>query len=671
MGKAKINNVKGSAGKTKVRTGKIRNQLLLTVGFLVGIAMLVSSGVSLVISYNSLYEADTRWMKSVAAEGKSCLENWMELNEYCITTAASYANERSSKAARTTYMESIKDDFESIPNGLYIGYMDDFLIYPGISSAERQLVTNIKERNWYVIAEENKGIQYTDTYVDTVTGEVCITLSCMLRDGFSVLAADVFLSAIDEKLDGMELAGGESLLINRNGEIISAMDDAKRNQTLSAVYPKLAEDLAAGAVAEKYSLDGVASMVAAQTIEGLNWTLLVIMPESSILEDCYRVAQASVICFVAAMAILMIVLIVVIGRLTRPILKVNDYMKKVADGDLTDSLTIKSKTEIGAMVRSVNESVGSIRGVVTDLKGAMRNLEAETDECKTAADILEEQSNAINSSSEMISENMNQLSASAATVAEMAGKVNEAVNGIMGKGSEARAALGSTMEATQTGQNDIQAVSREIMGIKEAITELAGTVSEAETLTGKISSIISVIQEIASQTNLLALNASIEAARAGEAGRGFAVVAEEIKNLADNSSQSAQDIAKLIKEVENIITITVSQTNENVDKIEQSVSVVDKTKQSFAVISDAVDDIHHKVNGIIEDIQQVDESAQTFAAISQEQMAGVQEVASTVTVVKEATGSNLDSVNSMKDSIVQLHEVVENLKTTSNRFRVE
>ncbi len=66
--------------------GKIRNQLLLTVGFLVGIAMLASSGISLLIAYNSLYEADTRWMQSVAREGKTSLEDWMELNAYGIQT---------------------------------------------------------------------------------------------------------------------------------------------------------------------------------------------------------------------------------------------------------------------------------------------------------------------------------------------------------------------------------------------------------------------------------------------------------------------------------------------------------------------------------------------------------------------------------------------------------
>lgn len=654
----------------KVRTGKIRNQLLMTVGFLVAIAMLASTGISLLISYNALYEANTRWLSTVASEGKTELESWLELNEYSVNAAVSYANERDAKTARITYLESIKDDYTSIPFGMYIGYEDDFLIYPAISEEDKAQVTDIKNRDWFVSAAQNEGIQYTDTYIDTVTGETCITLSCMMEDG-AVLAADVFLSEINGKLAGMELNGGQSMLINRKGEVIGASDEAKKHQLLSGIHAGLAADMEAGTVKESYVIDGESMLVTEQKLENLGWTLLVIIPESSVMEDCYSLIKASMICFVVAMVLLIAVLIVVISGMTKPILQVNSYMKKVAEGDLTETLSIKNKTEIGAMVRSVNESVSSIRGVVTDIKGAVQELENETDDCTSAADILEEQSNAINRSSEMISENMNQLSISATSVAELAGTVNEAVNDVMGKGSEAREALGSTMEATQTGQSDIEAVAAEIMSIKGSVTELAGTVGEAEALTSKISNIISVIQEIASQTNLLALNASIEAARAGEAGRGFAVVAEEIKNLADNSSCSAEDIAKLIKEVENIIDVTVSQTNENVDKIQQSVAVVDKTKQSFAVISDAVDNIHGKVNGMLEDIVKVDESAQTLAAISEEQMAGVQEIASTVTVVKEATGANLESVNNMKGSMEQLRGVVDNLKTTSNQFRAE
>lgn len=659
------------AKAAKVKSGKIRNQLLLSVGSLVAIAMLVSSGISLVIAYNSLYEADTRWMNSVAAEGKTSLEDWMELNEYIINSAASYANDRSSKAARTTYLESVVDDYESMPNGLYVGYEDDFLIYPGITSAQRQEITNIKERDWYILAKENEGVQYTEPYTDSVTGEVCITVCILMRDEFSVLAGDISMDTVDEKMNFMELMGGEAILVDRSGNVISATDEAKRLQNLTDIYPAVAADLTQGTLGEKYSLDGTASLVACQSMEEIGWNLLVIIPESNILEDCYSLATASVTCFVLSILVLLVVLTVTISRVTKPILQVNDYMKKMADGDLTANLSIKNKTEIGAMVRSVNESVGSIRGVVTDIKLAVGNLEDETGECRAAADILEKQSNAINNSSEMIAENMEQLSTSASTVAQMAEKVNEAVGGILDKGDVARKALGSTMEATQTGQEDIEAVSREIMGVKEAVNELATTVSEAEALTARISNIISVIQEIASQTNLLSLNASIEAARAGEAGKGFAVVAGEIKNLADNSSRSAEDIAKLIKEVEKIIEMTVSQTRENVDKIDMSVAVVDKTKGSFAVISDAVENIHDRVNGILEDIQQVDESAQTFAAISQEQMAGVEEVTSTVTMVKEATGANLDSVNSVKASIGELQEIVEKLKNSSNQFKVE
>lgn len=651
--------------------GKIRNQLLLTVGFLVGIAMLASSGISLLIAYNSLYEADTRWMQSVAREGKTSLEDWMELNAYGIQTCVSYANERTSKAARNTYLESVMDDFSTMPYGVYIGYEDDFLIYPGISKQDRAAVTDIASREWYVRAAQAPGIQYTDTYVDTVSGEVCITLSCMLDDGVSVLGADVFLTDVDDKLASMNLLDGQAILVNSKGEVISATDKGKQNMQLASLYPQLAEDLAQGEATSRYVLDGVASLVTVQQIEGLGWKFLVLVPESSILEDCFWLAEVSIACFVIAMVVLMIVLILVISRIVKPIVRVSGYMKKVAEGDLTASLSIRNKTEIGAMVQSVNESVGSIRGVVTDIKSAVENLEEETEECRKAASVLEEQSNSINNSSKMIGDNMDQLSTSAATVAQMAEKVNEAVGGILDKGETARNALGSAMEATQTGQVDIESVSREITGVKEAVTGLASTVGKAEALTAKISSIISVIQEIAAQTNLLSLNASIEAARAGEAGRGFAVVAGEIKNLADNSSHSAEDIAKLIKEIEQIIEITVTQTKENVDKIDMSVSVVGKTKESFAVISGAVDNIHDRVSGILEDIRQVDESAQTFAAISQEQMAGVEEVASTVTVVKEATIANLDSVSSMKESIGELHQVVDHLKKTSNQFRVE
>lgn len=656
-------------GKTP-KTRKIRNQFLITVGILVAVTMLVSTVISLWISYNALHEANTRWLNSVAEEGKTELASWLELNESSVNAAVSYANERDAKTARITYLESLVDKYENIPFGMYIAYEDDFLIYPGIEEEVRAQIVGLKERGWFINAAQNEGIQYTDTYIDSVTGEPCITISCMLEDG-AVLGADLFLTGLSQKLQIMELNGGEAMLINSKGEIIAASYEEKINHLLSEIDEGLAADIEAGTEKEIYEIEGNSMFLTEQKLEDLGWTLVVIVPESTVMAECYNLVKVSVVCFVVAMLVLIVVLSVAIADMTKPILRVNTYMKKVAEGDLTENLSIKNRTEIGVMVRSVNESVASIRGVVTDIKGAVKNLEQETAGCTDAAGILEEQSNSINHSAEMISENMNQLSISASSVAELAGTVNEAVNDVMGKGNEARKALGSTMEATQNGQSDIEAVAAGIIDIKGSVTELAETVGEAEALTSRISNIISMIQEIASQTNLLALNASIEAARAGEAGRGFAVVAEEIKNLADNSSRSAEDIAKLIKEVENIIEITVSQTGENVEKIAESVTIVDKTKRSFAEISAAVDDIHGKVNGMLEDVVKVDDSAQTLAAISEEQMAGVQEIASTVTVVKEATGANLESVNNMKNSMQQLQGVVENLKTTSEQFRAE
>lgn len=661
----------GEAHSGRIRSGKIRNQLLLVVGALVAVAMLVLGGVNLLIAYNSLYEADMRWLQSVASEGKTSLESWMELNIYSMNTCASYANDRSSKAARTTYLESVRRDFESMPKGLYVGYDDDFLIYPGVTTAVRQEMKEFKNQDWYVRAMENKGIQYTDTFVDASTGERYVTLSCMLRDGFSVLAGDVSLAAADEKLSAMDLMDGRALLVDREGQIISCTDEALEGQALAGLFPELAQDLQQGAISDSYVMEETKFLVAVEQLEELGWQLVTAIPESSILEDCLKLGEASMLCFVLSMLVLMLVLTVALAGLTRPIIRVNNYMAKVARGDLKDSLSVRSRTEIGTMVRSVNESVGSIRGMVTDIKSAVKNLEQETGDCRTAAAVLEEQSNSINSSSEIIADNMNQLSTSAATVAEMAEKVNTAVGGIVNKGEDAREALGSAIEATQTGQTDIESVSSEITEVKNAVTELAATVGKAEELTAQISKIIAVIQDIASETNLLSLNASIEAARAGEEGKGFAVVAGEIKKLADNSAHSAEDIARMIIEIERIIQMTVAQTKENVERIDGSVAVVDKTRQSFALISESVENIHGKVNGMLEDIQQVDDSAQTFAAVSQEQMAGVEEIAATVTTVKEATGSNLTSVGGMKESVEQLNLVLEQLKHTANRFQVE
>lgn len=643
---------------------------LIIIGVVVAI-MLVTNGLNLFISYGKLRDSSMKQIETIADQAQGEIGNWMEMNTYVMESCLDYVNTRTSQAGRLSYLNGIKDSFSAIPKGMYMGLMGGLLLYPGVERSSLGVNYNPTEQDWFTQIVGKEGIWYSKAFYDAIRDSYYITVSMSVDTGDGVLAADLYFTEIEERL--LELAAEDQTgicLIGETGEVVLSSQEGWRHQNLSQIDTILNRDVQAQTIQESYIIDGEDQIVAVAEIEQLGWKLIIMVPTATILSDCYSMAISAGIGMLISVLILIVLVALVVHKIVTPIHMVNDYMGKMAEGDLTNVLKVTSATEIGSMMTAINESVSSVEGVVNNMKGAICTLTEEVTGGKKETETLEERSHSIAQSAEGIAESIQQISVAASQVATMAGSVTDSVTEISNKGKEAQSTLDHTIQITGTGQKDIQRVTSEIEDIKQSIMVLSVTVEKAENITRKISNIIGVIQEIASQTNLLALNASIEAARAGDAGRGFAVVAEEIKNLADSSAGSAQDISKLIKEVELIVKDTVEQTNINVRKIETSVGAVGQSEESFSEIAVAVDEIRKEIVDMLQAICNVEDNAQSLAAISQEQMAGVEEVAATVALVKDATEQNLNSVETVKESMGSLHRLSKELEEVAGRFKI-
>ena len=288
-------------------------------------------------------------------------------------------------------------------------------------------------------------------------------------------------------------------------------------------------------------------------------------------------------------------------------------LERMAQGDLTYRITdefvdeyIKVREDFNAAIEQLQDTIKNIATSTSEVSSAASEISASTSDLSQRT---EEQA----ASLEETSASMEQISVTVKKNAENAQQANQF--------------------ATQT------AAVADRGG--EVVARAVAAMARIEESSGKISDIISVIDEIARQTNLLALNAAVEAARAGEAGRGFAVVASEVRSLAQRSSQAAKDIKDLI-------TNSSDQVQEGVELVNKAGASLTEIVESIKKVAEIVADIAVASNQQATGIDQINIALTQMDEVTQQNSALVEENAATAKTLEQQSGAMSESVGAFK-----------------------
>lgn len=340
------------------------------------------------------------------------------------------------------------------------------------------------------------------------------------------------------------------------------------------------------------------------------------------------------------------------------------------EGDLTERIPVTTKDEIGQMTMGIN-------GFLEQLQYIMRTLKQESESLKNSAESVRQELNVSNTSASTVSATMEEMSASMEEISATLGQIATGSDSVLKD-------IQTMMEHVNDGAdlvieikkraNEIQrttvegkeSTSQTMVGIRQKLT---GAVSESRNVE-QINELTGEILSIASQTNLLALNASIEAARAGEAGKGFAVVADEIRNLADNS----RDTANNIQNISNMVTAAVECL---ADSAEEMMRFVDeKVMKDYDGFVDVVNQYRkdaESVNEIITEFSEnADEIEHTMGAMNEginDIATAVDESAKGVTNVAESAVELVEAISRIQEETESNHEISEQLNSEVSKFK--
>jgi len=173
-----------------------------------------------------------------------------------------------------------------------------------------------------------------------------------------------------------------------------------------------------------------------------------------------------------------------------------------------------------------------------------------------------------------------------------------------------------TLKVVEDGSNAVNNTIQSMDEIRRSVTMVVEEINDLKVGANRIKDILDIINDIARQTNLLALNAAIEAARAGEAGRGFAVVAEEIRKLAERSSESVDEISAIIENIDLSVNKTIGAIEESSQKIMDGVSIAEQSNVSFSKVQQSIEDMIRTIGEITNAIAQQTASLETIVSLT-------------------------------------------------------
>ncbi len=548
-----------------------------------------------------------------------------------------------------------------------------FLQYPVV---KRKKGYDSRTRDWYKNSMAAKDKVLITAPFMTSKGTPTIGIFMVLKDNtnnpLGVLGINIDLPVITDMISEIKIGEtGYMVVVDADGVIFADPANPDLN------FKKLAEvegDMSKLANEKSgmfdLEIDGVNKVVSVYTSEQTGYKYLTIVDEAQLMVPVSHMRITLAIVLIVALVLVLGLIYMVCTKLFKPLSILANASEEIADGNIRQfSLDYEANDEIGRLCNAFMQMTEHLKSLLEQIQSSSQQVSAASNDLSDGSDQCAETITHVAGKVSDIAGAAQQQNDTMITVVEQIRNMTDNVTSIASSAERMSSASANAGEAANKGEASIKRAVSQMNQISTTVEQSAGAVANLGVRSQEIGEIINTISGIADQTNLLALNAAIEAARAGEHGRGFAVVADEVRKLAEQSSEAAAEVASIIQAIQNETQKAVNSMKEGTAAVRTGSEVVAEAGTQFQQIVDNV----NEVDALIK------EAAQAANATADSSMAvlnsaeNVEKVTKTVTASIDAISSATEEQSATMEEIAastrNLSDLADELQRELKRFR--
>ncbi|WP_158068842.1 methyl-accepting chemotaxis protein [Domibacillus epiphyticus] len=530
----------------------------------------------------------------------------------------------------------------------------------------------------------------SDVIISRATNLPVVMITSPIKDGDKVIGALVarmdaeFLSRMIDDIKHGD--SGTAFIVNKTGMMVANPDRqtvidqvnyielAKKDESYAELAKATALMTEENHGVTEFQLNGTTQYLGFSPIDGTDWAIGVGVEQDEILAPLKNLRTFMIIATGIILLIGLAVISFISRNITKPIITVTKLGEYMSKNDFTHPVPdklIRRKDEVGILANVFHQISDSMKSMIVQVRNGSEQVLHSSQLMNESARLASDMAIDINDSIREVDQGSAVQVQSAEESARAMEELSQGIQHVAESASLIASSSSAMNENAKSGYTFVQSAIDQMNDIQKGTDETRSSIRLLENDSREIGQIITVITNISGQTNLLALNAAIEAARAGEAGRGFSVVADEIRKLADQTTNSASQIQKLIENIQYNTKKSVTSIEAGTDDVNKGRERINEVGQKFNEILKAISEVTVKIEDMSAVSEEMSASTEQVAASVQE-MAGTAQIASqSAQRVSNSSNEQLHVINEINDAATSLSEMSSKLNTLVQEFKVD